>query len=259
MYVWRCICNIECSSMIGALCFVLSWGLSILAPGSTQHLAHVVWYLARACTFEENEIRVSYSDVERVVPIHWWDVLIFPMISLGMTIPSVELLDYAWLPFIVHICMGYPVRVWYVVLNAAFMCMALSFRPEILYVCVSLLWGCYRGHRRWCLVAASVAHACFCWTTSWDIVSLMSGVLAAEAKFRMMSDPCGELEALSYLSVFGFFKSSVWLWSMVPVLSMPSLYGWHHRWQYTDKVWLDMDIIIVVCILLVSYLVYMGR
>ena len=252
-------CGVRMVTGLGALCFTLSWGLSLLAPGSTQHLAHAVWYVTRALTFEEEVSTVSYGDVDRVIPVSWWDVIIFPLISLGMAIPRLDLLDYAWLPLMVHLAMGYPTRVWYVVLNGAFLCMALSFRPEILYVGVSLLWGSYRGHRRWCLLVAAVVHGCFCWTTSWDVVSLMSGVLAAEAKFRMMSDPYGELEVLSYLSVCGFFKSRVWMWNLVPVLSMPSLFGWRRRWRYTDKVWLDMDIIIVACILLVAYVLYTER
>lgn len=239
-----------------ALLMLLSWALSMVPiGGNTQHLAQAVWYLLRSFSFEEQVRCTSYGDVDHVHPISWLDVVIFPMISLAWALPELDILDYVWLPLIVHLCMGYTTRTWYVVCNAACLCMALMFRPQISYICVNLLWGWYRGHRKWSLRVAALAHLCFCWTTfDLNLVSVVSGICAAEGKFLMMSNPFGELEILSYLSVFGFasWRADA-IWSLMPTVSGFSIFGWNLTWRYTDKVWYDFDVIIFVGILVAAY------
>lgn len=239
-----------------AVLMLFSWALSLVPGGNAQHLTHAVWYLLRSCSFEEQTRHTSYGDVEHVHPTKWLDVVLFPIISLAWTLPKLDALDYVWLPLIVHLCMGYTTRTWYVVCNAACMCMALMFRPQIMYICINLLWGWYRGHRKWSLRVAALVHLCFCWTTdlNMSLVSVVSAICAAEGKFLMMSNPCGELEIFSYLSVFGFasWRPSA-IWSLVPTVSGFSIFGWNIRWRYTDKVWYDFDVIIFVGILVVAF------
>ena len=244
--------------MLSSVLFVLSCIISIFSTSGMFHLSHAIWYLFRLFTVPKIE-QQSFDDSDLKVPKHFSDMLVFAVISLSQIPFSYEgigssLGSFVWIPLIVHLVMGYPTSVWYVVITSAFFCMAVSECPEILFVCTHLLWGVYRcSYKRWSLCIAALAHLCFSWT-HWDFdwISVASGLLAAEAKYLMMYEPYKAVEALSYLSIVGVWGTG-WIWTLIPYISNFTLFGWSKRWKYTDKVWYDADVFIFVSALLVAF------
>ena len=245
--------------MIAAVLFALSWLISLFDTSGMFHVVHVVWYLLRSFTFEDPPRQCSFNDADLDVPRHVSDIAVFAIVSMSQ-LPQgpggpLSLGSFVWMPLTVHLVMGYPTPVWYVVVVSAFMCMAVSQTPQLLLVCTHLLWGIYHGcFKKWSLRVAALLHLCFAWTTfEFDWVSMASGLLAAEAKYRMMYAPHKTVETLSYLSILGVWSSYTWVWTLIPFVSNFTLFGWSKRWRYTDKVWYDADVCIFIGILLTAF------
>tara|TARA_B110000902_G_scaffold210226_1_gene240317 strand:+ start:181 stop:969 length:789 start_codon:yes stop_codon:yes gene_type:complete len=259
--------------MLSSVLFMLSCVVAAFSTSGMFHVSHALWYLFRlftvhkTCDLEPG----SFDNFDLKNPTYISDVLVFVVISIsqipfgcgGVVAP---LGSFVWIPWIVHVVMGYPTSIWYVVITSAFFCMAVSECPQLLFVCVHLLWGVYRGsYKKWSLGAAAVVHLCFALGSAiqwdlweFDLISVASGLLAAEAKYLMMYEPYKAVEALSYLSIVGVWvplESGGWIWTLVPYLSNFTLFGWSQRWRYTDKVWYNADICIFISALLVAFCV----
>lgn len=258
--------------MLSSVLFMLSCVVSMFATASMFHVSHAVWYLLRLCTvYKTDNFEGTFDNSDLKNPTHVSDILVFVIISVsqlpfGCGGAGSSLGSFVWFPWIVHVVMGYPTSVWYVVITSAFFCMAVSECPQLLFVCTHLLWGAYRGsYKKWTLCVAVLVHGVvaliFLLQNKWwefDLISVASGLLAAEAKFSMMYEPYKAVETLTYLSIVGVWfplESGRWVWTLVPYASNFALYGWSRRWRYTDKVWYDVDICIFISALLVAFCV----
>lgn len=242
--------------MLSSVLFLLSSLLSLFSTYGMFHISHTVWYFFRFFTVPV-EIVQRFDNSDLKITKHISDVLVFAIISVSQIPFSCDGIgSFVWLPLIVHLVMGYPTSVWYVVIVSAFFCMAVADCPEVLFVCSHLLWGAYRGsYKKWSLCAAALVHLCFAWThLGFDWISIAAGLIAAEAKYQMMFNPYKSVEILSYLSIAGFWSGS-WIWALIPYISNFTLFGWSRRWRYTDKVWYDADIFIFLSALLVAFYV----
>ena len=249
--------------MIAAILLAVSILLGhILPPGSMQHTSHAIWYIARSFTFTEGPKAVHFEDKVVNLPLRWSDLVVFPLISMATTLPVQCLLDYVWVPLVTHLAMGYRLSVWFTVANSALLCMYLSMRPEALLVLkASVLWGIYNGdHKQWTLRAAAGLHMCFMLGTLTSMghwTTMVIGFMSAEAKYQMMYDPYSNMEYLSYIGSIGLSTGSpIALWSLLPVVSMPHVYGWHVRWKYTDKIWYNTNLLLLLSIVIVATAVW---
>lgn len=233
----------------------LLFGISlVLGSFNTEstHIAQAVWFMCRSFTVPSREKHVSFEGETIVVPNVWRDVLLFPIISVAQTLPVPNVMDYVWVPFVVQVVMGYPTSVIYTVLNATCMCMYMGLRPESVFLLSNVLWGFCKGdHTNWVLRAASIAHLAFFWTNR-DVsyFSTFVGILAAEGKYRMMSDPHTALHHLTIFSIVGLLQlNGTAFWSICPAMSMYASNGWHLKWKYTDNVLYNFNWVIVLAII----------
>lgn len=205
-------------------------------PGP-QHLLHCLWYLVRSFTVEDEVLEVDFP-VAGSLKRSWLDLLTIPLTTLLLTVPVPACGDFVFVPYVVYHVMGYSSPVWFSVFPGALLTMYLSNRPMGLLCSLGALVSReIRGdNRRLGILMASVCHA------------IMAGV---EAVF---SD--SEFSVVSAFVVLCMAESKLWVrweYELIPPLSslfaLPVyvlnyfMWGWEHRWHYTDKVWLSMDVL----------------
>lgn len=221
------------------------------------HLIHAVWYFSRALTVDAEEKRLYFNRPQHIT-LSWYDLLIFPLISLSQTLPEMNLLDYVWIPLVTHLFMGYDMPVWFTIVNGAMACLYFSIRPSVLFILGgNLMWGAYSGDRKqFSLLVAALGHIClYCTvhsTPSWTSAAI--GIMSAEAKYQMMYSPESNVQTMSWLSVLGLLANinAKMVWSVFPAISNYMLGCWDHRWKYTSKVIYNADIVILIAIILIS-------
>ena len=202
-----------------------------------QHLIHCLWYLIRSFTVENEALKVEFP-VAGSLKRSWLDLLTIPMTTTLLTVPVPACGDFVFVPYIVYHVMGYTSPVWFSVFPGALLTMYLSRRPEgILCSMGALMSREIRGdNRQLGILMASVCHgmlAGFEAVFSDSEFSLLSAIVVlcmAESKLNMhweyeLVPPLGSLFALP-VYVMNYF-----------------MWGWQHRWHFTDKVWRSLDII----------------
>jgi hypothetical protein len=126
----------------------------------------------------------------------------------------------------------------------------MSHRPEVL-MCVfgAMCSREIRGdHRRLGVFVAGVCHALlagveFVYTDAqFSVLSVILTLCMAECKLRLnwgyeVMPPFGSMLAMP-VYVMNYF-----------------MLGWEHVWKYTDKVWLSMDILYIVCDMIGAYVI----
>lgn len=246
----------------GVLYLVAALLMQVVPFGGYYHLGHALWYLLRQWTLPDTFKTIVYNQQIIVPATPWWqDSLLFTTIST-VSLISVNVLDYNWVPLVLHLTMGYSLSNWYVVLNATCLVMYLRLHFNSIWVILSTcLWSFYRGeHRRRTLCVAGVCHLVCHYVvpqdprTHWTAIAI--GFMAAEAKVGLMYEPWTNIETVTSLSTLCVVTGTpAALFSTVPTISNISLLGWSHRWRFTDKVWFNLDSLIVVGIICTSLLV----
>jgi len=258
--------------VVSALLFVLGTiGNQLLLPSPIlQHSVQSIWLAFRSFFVADADIvnRVTFGRHVQV-PVYTRDVFLLPIISLLQTLPSQNILDVAWIPLTIHLCMGYPLAVWYISVNCPFLVVYLAQRPSsFLLLKSTLLWGAYKGDNKWtALIAAAFAHLCaaLCYLLMFNTMphyavdfrllgAILAQICAAEAKYQLMFQPHLITEHISAAACIGLFAmSSLSIWSIVPVLTFPVVVGWGRRWKYTDKVVYNSDICIFLGCIAIAY------
>jgi hypothetical protein len=257
---------------VSALLFTLGVvGNQLLLPSPIlQHCIQSFWFIFRSFFVADADItnRVTFG---RHVPVPFYsrDILLLPIISILQTLPSQNILDVAWIPLTVHLCMGYPLTIWYISVNCPFLAVYLAQRPESLLLLKStLLWGAYKGDNKWgALLATACAHlfAAILYLLLYNTMphyaidfrllgAILAQICAAEAKYQLMFHPHAITEMISSAACVGLFAmSSLSIWSIAPVLTFPVVAGWGRRWKYTDKVFYNSDICIFLGCVAIAY------
>ncbi len=218
-------------------------------PSDTYaHIIHALWYLIRSFLVTDTCKHVDFE--ERVtLPKYYAGVLLFPLISLALTIPQLALGDMTCIPYVLMHVMGYPKPIWYTVICGAYFTVYLTERPMALFVSkAAILYSYMRfDYREWALRAAMIAHLVFVVffvvdrvPGRLDVTQVLVNVLMAEAKIQMVYNRWWHwetlvppVEPLSFVCL-PMYVSNLFLW------------GWHRHWEWTDKVWKDPDILFLL-------------
>jgi hypothetical protein len=200
---------------VSALLFTLGVvGNQLLLPSPIlQHCIQSFWFIFRSFFVADADItnRVTFG---RHVPVPFYsrDILLLPIISILQTLPSQNILDVAWIPLTVHLCMGYPLTIWYISVNCPFLAVYLAQRPESLLLLKStLLWGAYKGDNKWgALLATACAHlfAAILYLLLYNTMphyaidfrllgAILAQICAAEAQYQLMFHPHALCHVLS--------------------------------------------------------------
>lgn len=203
-------------------------------PGP-QHLIHAIYYLIRAYFTTNIKPKVDFADLKNP-PIKYSDAWCVPLVTLMLTVPKPSGGDYVFAPYIILHIMGYGAPVWYTVLGGALFTMYIFWRPSVLYMCVGAIASRYiRGDNiRFGLLFAAAIHMILAAfePLTFSFFSTFVVLFMAEAKLRMKWEY--ELVPPVYPSV-NVFAAPVYLMNTF-------LWGWAHKWKYTDKVWKSFDI-----------------
>ena len=207
-------------------------------PGP-QHFIHAIYYLIRAYFTENVKPRVDFADLLDP-PISPLDLICIPFMTLMLTVPKPSSGDYVFAPYIILHTMGYGAPVWYSVLGGAFFTMYIFWRPQVLFMCIGAIVSKYiRGdNKRVGLVIAAGFHLILSAFEPFQfgIIPTFIVLFMAEAKLRMQWEY--ELIPPVYPSV-NVFAAPVYLMNTF-------IWGWAHKWKYTDKVWKSFDIAFVI-------------
>lgn len=202
-------------------------------PGP-QHFVHGVYYLLRWFVTEDVKLELETTTLDAEIPNRWGDVWLC-VVTLLLTLPQPCTDDFVFVPYVVMHVMGYGAPVWLTVLGGAFFTVYVSVRPNVLFLCLGALLSRYLTgeNRRMGLVFCGIFHLLMSFLEPFQFTffSVCAVVFMAECKLRLK-----------------------WSWEVMPpvrfvLLSGPLyvmnyfLWGWEHRWRYTDKVWRSLDII----------------
>jgi hypothetical protein len=220
--------------------FTLMLGLGVLLysffPGP-QHFVHGVYYLLRYFVTEDVKPVLGRTTFDVGIPELWGDVWLC-LVTLLLTVPQPRTDDFVFVPYFVLHVMGFGSPVWLTVLGGAFFTVYMSMNPAVLSVCLGALLSRYLTgrNRRMGLIFCGISHLLmsFFEPFKFSFLSVCVVVFLAECKLRLN-----------------------WQWEVMPpgayvLLSGPVyvmnyfMWGWTHRWKYTDKVWRSPDIIFPV-------------
>lgn len=205
-------------------------------PGP-QHFVHGVYYILRAFTVSRVERKLEHTTLDVGVPKYWGDVWLC-VVTLLLTVPQPSTDDFVFVPYFVMHMMGYGSPVWLTVLGGAFFTVYVMLRPSVLSICLGALLSRYLTgeDRRRGLLLCGVAHLLMSLLEPFQFSFYSVCVVAfmAECKLRM----CWSYEVIppvKYVLLSGpVYVMNYFLW------------GWVHRWKYTDKVWRSPDILFPV-------------
>ena len=204
-----------------------------------QHLIHGIYYLIRAYFTVDIKPHVDFADLDHPA-VKWSDCWCVPLTTLFLTVPKPSTGDFVFVPWVVLHTMGYGSPVWYTVLGGAFFTVYTFLRHQVLYTCIGALASRYiRGdNKRIGLVIAAGVHIALSAfePLKFSFFSSCAVLFMAEAKLRLNFQY--ELIPPVYPSV-NLFAAPVYCMNFF-------LWGWEHRWRYTDKVWRSFDIAFVV-------------
>lgn len=206
-----------------------------------QHLWHCLWYLFRSFTLENDSLDVD-CNVPGRVERSWSDLVTIPLTTMLLTVPNPSCGDFVFVPYVVWHVMGYCSPVWFSVFPGALFTMYLSQRPVgVLCSLGALVSREIRGdNRRLGTMMAAACHAVLAgieltfFDSEFSVLSAVVVLCMAECKLRLR-----------------------WEYELVPpfdsLVAAPAyvlnyfMWGWEHRWRYTDKVWWSVDFLYPVC------------
>ena len=199
---------------------------------------HGVYYLLRYFVTEDVDKGLDRTTLSVGVPNRWGDVWLC-VVTLLLTLPRPCTDDFVFVPYFVLHVMGYGCPVWLTVLGGAFFTVYLTMRPSVLFLCVGALLSRYLTgeNRRVGLIFCGVVHLLMSFFEPFRFTFLGTCVVMfmAECKLRMRWE-WEVVPPLSYVLLSGpMYVMNVFMW------------GWTHRWRYTDKVWRSLDVIFPVC------------
>ena len=221
-----------------------------LFPGP-QHLVHGIYYLLRAYFTENVSRKVHFPGMGYTVE-RFRDAWCIPIVTLMLTIPQPSCGDFVFVPYVIVHTMGYGAPVWFSVLVGAFFTVYVFLRYQVVYMCIAALASRYiRGdNQRLGLMIAGSLHLIMAAfePLHFNIVSVCIVLFMAEYKLRMR----WEWEWVPPL-----YPAANMLAAPVYIMNM-FVWGWAHRWKYTDKVWTSMDIVYPVANIIGGFLLHTG-
>ena len=200
-------------------------------PGP-QHVIHAVYYILRFY-FTENETPQVPLEKLHPLPRSFSDMWILPIVTLCLTPPEPATSDYAFVPYFLCHTMGYPSPVWFSVLHGALLTVYLAHRPQAILTLVGALLYRYirRDNMKLALPVAAAAHSIMSAfeTFEFGFIPTVVAVIMAECKLHMRFQHEWVPPVESPLATPAYI-GNLFVW------------GWHHTWKYTDKVWNSLDI-----------------
>lgn len=211
----------------------VSLALHRVFPHPYVHATHAAWYLLRSGMEDTPHVRFGERNIARETK--WFNLLALACVSCASAIPTPNLLDYTWTPYLVFVGNGYDLPAWLQILQGAFLAGYVHVRPEAVLACTVPLWKHAHASRN-ALAVAAAAHALLAFfEPNGEPTLLFLSILTAECKYRVTQSPCQHVFELWCTSLLAMgYELGLSVWS-VPTLTSVVLGGWTSRWQYTDQ------------------------
>ena len=208
--------------------------LHTLFPHPYVHATHAAWYLLRSALEETPHVRFGSRHIPRVT--QWYNWIGLACVSCATALPTPNMLDYTWTPYLVFAGNGFSLPTWMHVVQGAFFAGYAHVRPEAVFACTVVAWKHVHTTKTalWFAAAAHAVLACF--EPGQDPSMIFLSILTAECKYRVSQSPCQhvfEFWCVSLLAMTYELRLAVWA---TPTLACILLGTWSTRWQYTDQV-----------------------